>query len=235
MPIDRSNLERQLDELGGSSRWWNERELRDLPAILQQHEQIMAVARGKVGRIRFMRRSWLIVVTDRRLLCLRSNRRFGWRQLEFGAEQMRRITLRIGPFRGRVRVQSAGDTVCLLLPRMDAYEVHRSLNMLAEPAAQLAARPGARRVMRRVVDHILAFPAVALEPESLQRRAAPPAPPAPQLTAPQPPHVTERMESLEEETQQLRQQVEFLEQLLRDRQAREQREKQSLLQESGTR
>jgi hypothetical protein len=233
MPIDRSTLERQLDELGGSSHWWNERELRDLPAILQHDEQVLAVARGKVGRLRFLRRSWLIVVTDTRLLCIRSSRRFGWRQFEIGAEHMRRVTLRIGPFRGRVRVESAGETLKLLLPRMDAYEVHRSLNILAEPAAQLAARPGARRVMRRVVDHILAFPAVALEPETTKRRAAAP-PQQPQLPAPPSPQVTERMESLEEETEELRQQVEFLEQLLRERQAREQRETPPLLQETGT-
>jgi hypothetical protein len=214
MPIDRGTLDQQLDALGGSSRWWNERELRDLPAILEADEEVIALSRGKVGRLRFARRTRLLVVTDRRLVCMRSGRRSGWHQLEVPVEHIRRVSVRIGPFRGRVVVQTAGDTFRLLLPRGEAYELSRTLSSLIVPTPR-GERLGARRVVRRVVDHILAFPAVVLEPEAPKARAStPPAQPA------LPPAVTDRMEQLEDETEELRRQVTFLEQLLRERQQR---------------
>jgi hypothetical protein len=211
MPIDRGTLNQQLDALGGSATWWNERELRDLPTILQQDEQILAIARGRLARWRLtLRRSRLIVVTDRRLVCIRSDARAGWRQVEVGADQIRRVALRIGPFKGRVIVQTAGATFRLLLARSAAYDVHRMLEGIIPQVMQVAGGLGARRVVRRVVDHILAFPAAALDPDV--RRPA--------LPQPRPdPAVVERMSALEEETEELRSQVAFLEQLLRERQA----------------
>jgi hypothetical protein len=212
MPIDRGTLDQQLEALGGSVRWWNERELRDLPAILEADEEVVAIARGKLGRIRFMRRSRLIVVTDRRLVCIRSGRKAGWTQFELRAEQIRRAALRIGLFRGRVIVQTMAGTWRLLLPRNDAYDVSRAITALVDAPQRLNGnRP--RHVVRRVIDHILAFPAVALEPEA-PTRAVPQAP----AVAPVPDTVRDRMESLEDETEELRRQVAFLEQLIRGRQ-----------------
>jgi hypothetical protein len=227
MPIDRGTLDRQLDLLGGSSRWWNEREMRDLPAILQEDEEVIAVSRGKVGRIRFLRRSRLLIVTDRRLLCVRSGRGAGWHQLELPVDQVRRVSVRIGPFRGRVVIHTALDTVRLLVPRREAYELSRTLSSLIVPAGR-EGRDAARRVVRRVVDHILAFPAAVFAPDAPQRRVSHAAPvPAPPL----PPAVTDRMEQLEGETEELRRQVGFLEQLLRERQVA--RAEQPVWQERG--
>jgi hypothetical protein len=211
MPIDRGILEQQLDTLGGSARWWNERELRDLPSVLLHDETLAALARGKLGRLRFLRRSWLVAVTDRRLLCLRSGRGPGWRQFELGMEQVQRVGLRIGPFRGRVVIHTTAGSWRLLLPRHDAYEVYRALEAAARPALKVG-RTTARRVVQRVIDHILAFPAAALEPEAPRRTLPPP-------VAPPTDEVAERVESLQAETEELRQQVAFLEQLLRERQA----------------
>lgn len=212
--MDRSTLTEQLDALGGSSRWWNERELRDLPSILQPDEEVLAIARGKVGRIRVMRRSWLVLATDQRLLCVRSMRGAGWRQFELRADQVRRVSLRIGPFRGRVLVHTVGETYRVLLPRNDAYDVFRALQGIAGLPQITGTTP--RQVVRRVIDHILAFPAAALDPEPPPARRPAVAPPVPP-PAPPPPEVQDRMEQLESETEELRQQVAFLEQLLGDR------------------
>ncbi|MGH7446291.1 MAG: PH domain-containing protein, partial [Longimicrobiales bacterium] len=110
MPIDRGIIDQQLQALGESSHWWDHRELRDLPAVLDAGEQILALARGKIARVRWLRRSWLIVVTDRRLLCQRSAGRTGWRQLEVSALQFTRVAIRVGVFHGRVLLTAGGQT-----------------------------------------------------------------------------------------------------------------------------
>jgi hypothetical protein len=71
-----------------------------------------------------------------------------------------------------------------------------------------------------MIDHVLALPAVALGPDTPSARPPDPdpargraLPPAVQSA------VEDRLQSLEHEVQELRQQVEFLEQLLRQRHA----------------
>jgi hypothetical protein len=203
MPIDRGAIDQQLEALGESSRWWEEREFRDLPAVLRADEHLLALARGKIARLRWMRRPWLIVVTDQRLLCLRSTRRAGWQQLEIAAGQMVRVALRIGPFRGRVIVVGGGRTCRLLVARPDGYKLSSVLSALCAPGKAASTRLRPTLMVRRVIDHVLALPAAALGPDA---PATPKAPP--------PVADTERVQSLEDEVEELRRQVRFLEDLL---------------------
>lgn len=196
-----------MSALGESARW-DQRELRDLPAVLHADEHILAISRGKIARVRMMRRSWLIVITDQRLLCIRSSGRT-WRQLEVPASQISRAALRIGLFRGRVIVVTTAHTYKLLVPRADAYKLLEALSSLASNGEQ-AISFGPTRIVRRVVDHVLAMPAAAMNPNA-------------KLPVPRPPVDSSvrdrRIDLLEEQVQQLQQQVDFLEQLLRERQA----------------
>lgn len=207
MPIDRGLIDQQLKELRESARWWNERELRDLPNVLDVDERILAMSRGKIARLRWLRRSWLIVVTDRRLLCMRSGARASWRQVEVPASQIMRVSLRVGPFRGRVLIEAAGQTYRLLVPRPDAYKLSTALSSYGSPASASVTGFGPVRVVQRVMDHMLALPAAALTPAPAPR----PAPVTDTATA-------ERLQALEDEVGELRRQVEFLEELLRQRQ-----------------
>ncbi|MBR9988494.1 MAG: PH domain-containing protein [Gemmatimonadetes bacterium] len=212
MPIDRGTLDQQLLELHESTHWWDLREFRDLPSVLHGNEQILALARGKIARVRLLRRTWLIVVTDRRILCLRSGGSTGWRQLEVRADQIERATLRVGPFKGRVRVVAGGQTYRLLVPRTDAYKLMTALSGIVTHAKETPSAFGPTRIALRVMDHMLALPGAAL---------APVVPRAITVSVPGPAQsevAEQRLEMLEQEVQQLRQQVDFLEQLLRDRQ-----------------
>ncbi len=203
MPIDRGAIDQQLEALGESSRWWEEREFRDLPAVLRADENLLALARGKITRLRWMRRPWLIVVTDQRLLCLRSTRRVGWRQLEIAAGQISRVALRIGPFRGRVIVVGGARTCRLLVARPDGYKLSSVLSALCAPGKAASTRLRPTLMVRRVIDHVLALPAAALGPDAPAKpKAAPPV------------ADTERVHSLEDEVEELRRQVRFLEDLL---------------------
>jgi hypothetical protein len=208
MPIDRGVLEQQLQMLGESSRWWGRRELRDLPAVLDADERILAISHGKIARVRLLRRSWLIVVTGRRLLCLRSSGRVSWSQLEMSADQITRLALRVGLFRGRVLVEAADRTYRLLVPRDDAYKLLSALASLG-PGDQGETRYGPTRMVQRVMDHVLALPAAAFQPGATRTTGSGSA---------RDTHANDqRVQTLEDEVQELRKQVDFLEQLLRER------------------
>jgi hypothetical protein len=209
MPIDRGVVDQQLQALGEGSRWWNERELRDLPAALHPDEYILAIARGKLARLRWLRRSWLIVVTDQRLLCMHSSSQAGWRQFEVSADQISRVALRVGPFRGRVMVVAGSATYRLLVPRPDAYKLSSALSRVCAPASGAAATFGPVRMVRRVIDHVLTLPAAALGPDSIVVHQTA----LPIDTS----GIDDRFQALEDEVQELRRQVDFLEQLLRER------------------
>ncbi len=206
MAIDRGVIDLQLRALGEGSRWWEQREMRDLPAVLHADEHILAIARGKVARLRWLRRSWLIVVTEKRLLCLRSAGRTSWTQFEVNAGQIARTGLRVGPFRGLVLVVAGGRRYRLLVSRGEAHKLLAALSSLPSDARETRSGFGPTLMVRRVIDHVLALPAAALSP-------LPPGShqPVPVVTA----ITEERMQSLEDEVERLRQQVDFLEQLMR--------------------
>jgi hypothetical protein len=206
MPIDRGVLDQQLQAMGEGSRWWEQRELRDLPAVLHADERVLVITRGKLARaVRRLRRSWLIVVTERRLLCLRSGARGNWRQLEVPGNQMMRVGLRVGPFRGKVLVVAGGHKYRMLVARADAYKLVGALTRLVPSANAAAAGVTPTLMVRRVIDHVLALPAAALNPE-------PPTAPSPAPTDTT--DLDERLHVLEQDVEELRKQVHFLEQLL---------------------
>jgi hypothetical protein len=208
MPLDRGIIDQQLEALGEGSRCWNVRELRDLPAVLHADERIIAISRGKIGRPRWLNQNWLVVLTDGRLLCLRSARRAYWRQLEVPIAAVQRVSLRIGPFRGRVVVVTHGRTFRLLLPRTDAYRLQAALAGMVQPGKALVPGFGPARMARQVIDHVLALPAVALDPHGQQKPAALPAPTADTRA------LEQHVQVLEDQLHLLQQQVDFLEQLL---------------------
>jgi hypothetical protein len=210
MPIDRGLIDRQLQDLGEDSHWWDVRELRDLPSVLSADERILAIAHGKIARVRWLRRPWLIVVTDQRLVCVRSGRGTTWRQLEVPAHHITRVSLRIGPMRGRVLVTAGDRKYRFLVGRPEAHRLLSAISLVNTAANRTVGRFGATRMVRQVIDHMLALPAVALGPEA-QRGL----PPGSTDTA----RLTERLEAMEAQLEALQQHVEFLEQLLRDRQA----------------
>lgn len=211
MSVDRGVIDQQLEALGEGSGWWDQREMRDLPAVLGDEEQIIAIARGKVARGRWVRRSWLIVVTERRLICLRSLRRAGWRQFEASAARLTRVALRIGPLRGRVLVATDGRLYRLLVSKADARKIASALTSVAPPPGA-SDRTTPTLMLRRIFDHVMALPAVALSPTGTAR---PLPPPADQFA------VDERVSALEREVEELRKHVEFLEDLIRHRQSGE--------------
>ena len=215
MPIDRGILEKQLQAIGEGPRWWDCREMRDLPAVLRDREEMLAIASGKVARVRWLRRTWLIVVTDERVIFMRSGRR-AWRQMDIPADQLRRVTMRVGPFRGRVRIMAAGHKYQMLVTRDAAYKIVAAINSIASDLEQVKGF-GPTRIVRRVIDHVMALPVAVAEPVP---GVLPPST-LPQLAAKASAPQDERVHDLESQIDDLQHQVKFLEDLLRERKGAE--------------
>ena len=52
MPIDRGAIDGQLREIGEGERWWEQREFRDLPYVLQPEERLRGLTNGKLVKSR---------------------------------------------------------------------------------------------------------------------------------------------------------------------------------------
>ena len=208
MPLDRGLIDQQLQALGESSNWWDQRELRDLPAVLDPDEQIRAISRGHIARLRAPRRKWLIIATNRRLLFLRSGRRTSWQQLEVSTGQITLVRMRTGVLHGRVLVQAGSLRYRLVVPRADAYKLTAALSSIVKPR-QDEPGFGPTRIIRRMVDHVLALPVATFNPDAPVKPA-----PAPAIDD----VVEKRVSLLEEQVHELQQQVDFLEKLLQQRQ-----------------
>lgn len=210
MAQDRGLIEQQLTAIGEGSRWWEERELRDLPSVLHRDETILGIARGRLGRPAVLRRGWLVVVTNQRLLCIRSQRGRGWRQVEMAVGGIERTALRVGPLRMRLLVTGGGERIRMFLRKDEAYKLSRALTEIAPPPGEMQQGFRPTRMLRRVMDHMLDLPAVALDP-SVPRGQA--------LSSPRPPPPSDdRVHELEHQVDELRQQIGFLEQLLEEKQ-----------------
>ncbi|HEX6925547.1 MAG TPA: hypothetical protein VF167_08955 [Longimicrobiaceae bacterium] len=216
MPVDRGAIDAQLREIGEGEHWWELREFRTLPHVLEAEERIRGLVLGKLllsrrPRLRPARR-WLVVATDERLLCILQER-YARRQVEVRRDQISR--LEHGP---RVRsyqilVESAGRRVRIRIPKKDAVRFSAALTPLA-PQNALAPLPPEVESLAWIpglttVATLPGFSGIV----SKVARLSPPAPPAPgrieQLEA--------AVDQLQADVERLQQQVEFLEKLLDQR------------------
>jgi hypothetical protein len=124
MTVDRSALDAQLRAIGEGERWWEHSEFRELPYILERDESIRGIVEGKLLGRRVPRLlpapGWLIVVTDRRILCLRQER-FARRQVDVPSGQILRIH-QGGRLRGyRIVVETMTRKYRIHIRREDAF------------------------------------------------------------------------------------------------------------------
>ena len=208
MPLDRAIIEQQLAALGEPAQWWERREMRDLPSAMNPDERIQAIAVGRLKRVG-LRREWLIVVTNERLICLQRGN-MGRRQLDLHASEITDVTERVRVFRTRLIVRAYGEVYRLRVKRADAHKLNAALAQLVQTRERpLPVRRTPAVMAQRVIQHMLELPGVALDntprPKALPAPAFDPAP------------LERRLQLLEDEVQRLQQQVDFLEDLLQQR------------------
>lgn len=211
MSVERSTIDAQLREIGEGERWWEEREFRDLPYILDPDERIHGVVHGKLIMSRRPRAlpsaHWLIVATSQRLVCLKRER-VGRQQVDIDLGQVTRLQ-----HRNRMRgVQITLDTphrrYRIRVSKEDAFRFIGALARVAPSAvaagtAATLERPGSTTIpghpgLSRLVSRVLpAAPGYVTRDELRLLETA--------------------VARLEADLERTRQHVEFLEGLLQER------------------
>jgi hypothetical protein len=192
MPVERSAIVEQLAEIGEADRWWGHPEMRELPDILNSEEKIQAVVTGKL-KTRLPRmpqlRSWLMVVTDTRLICVRGGERFGRRQLDIPLKHITTLAHKTWMLRASVTI------------RTSSQRRHRIVIKQGDALKFIAALSSA--VNR-------------LSPAPFMRGALP-APGVEYVLRADLEKVFDRIEMLEDEIDRMQKQVDFMEDLLKRR------------------
>ena len=197
MPVDRSAIDAQLREIGEGERWWEQREFRDLPYILNADERLHGVVLGKLLGARRPRvlpsAPWLVAATSQRLVCLREQR-FGRQQVDIPLSQITGMWQR-SRLRGvEITLQTMGRRFRLRVAKTDAFRFIGAISPLLPnaPAAAVAGEvPGGLRA------RLLPGPGAVTREEFSRVEAA--------------------LERQEKEIERLQQHVEFLEKLLETR------------------
>lgn len=196
MPVDRSAIDAQLREIGEGERWWEQREFRDLPYILNADERIHAVVMGKLLGARRPRvlpsAPWLVVATSQRLVCLREQR-FGRQQVDIPLSQITGMWQHSRMRGVEITLQTMGRRFRLRVAKADAFRFIGALSPLLPnaPAAVAGEVPGGLRA------RLLPSPGAVTREEFARVEAA--------------------LERQEKEIERLQQHVEFLENLLEKR------------------
>lgn len=214
MSIDRGAIDEQLKNIGEGERWWEQREFRELPYILNEDEVMHGLIRGKVlGRRRprlLPAGDWLIAATSQRLLCIRDER-FGRKQIDVPLGQIRTMHHNTGMFAAQITLQTSERSYRLRIAKDEAFRFVGALGPLVpRPQPASTARFGLPAVLNAArLQALPSMPALA--------------------TLPHPDYATRSdllrlegtVERLEGEVDRLQQQVNFLENLLQQRAGRE--------------
>ena len=205
MPVDRGALDAQLKDIGEGDRWWELREFRELPHILNADEKIRGIATGRLvtgwrPRVRAAS-GWLLVVTDQRVICLKQER-VSRRQVDIVPAERMYV---------RTASRMRGYEVTVIGPqhrhRLRVARVDASRFVTAVEA--LFPRPAAR-----IEDSI---PGAAMIEGARRLLAAPSGPPPPLATADELHHLELTVDRMAAEIDALRDRVAFLEELLQKR------------------
>ena len=216
MAVDRGVIDQQLRALREGEHWWESREFRELPHLMYDGERIVGLIRGKVlGRLPQPRpkRSWLIVVTDQRVIFLKAGIIGGLRQMHVSPAGVTRVyhSNRLRSY--QVTIVTTVEKYRIRIPKADAFRfvqalaavipsesVHRlspSLEALSwvPGITTVAALPGVERMLSKAT--VLAAPQPVSRTE-MQR-------------------LEETVEQLQKDVDRLTEQVAFLENLLQKR------------------
>lgn len=108
MPVDRKIVQQQLEALGDFYQFFTSKEIRFLPQILAENETIHGLTSGL-----YEGKTWIIVITDMRLLFLDKGMLYGLRQIDMPLSQISSISHKSGLFFGELQVSTASGAKCI--------------------------------------------------------------------------------------------------------------------------
>ena len=132
MPVEKRVVDEQLRALGHFSRFFTRKEIKYLPEVLSEGETIRGFTSGACDE-----NTWLIVVTDRRLLFLDKGLIYGLKQMELPLHQISAISHETGLVFGEVHVSTAGGTKKInRVPKKDVLKIAQIMSDLLKPASR---------------------------------------------------------------------------------------------------
>lgn len=105
MSVDKEYIDEQIAKLGDFDQYFTKKEIKYLPELINDGENILAMTSGFLDG-----NTWLIVVTDRRLLFLDKGMIYGLKQVEMPLDKISGISHKIGMLMGQISVMTSGGT-----------------------------------------------------------------------------------------------------------------------------
>jgi hypothetical protein len=96
---------KRIAEESGDDGYFTKKELRHLPEILRDMEQVLAFSSGLMDGT-----TWLIVLTDRRIIFLDKGMFFGLKQVAIPLEKINAVSGRTGMFLGDISISDGQGT-----------------------------------------------------------------------------------------------------------------------------
>lgn len=119
MAVDRDTVEQQLESLGDFFQFFTSKELRFLPQILSDGETIHGVTSGL-----YEGKTWVIVITDARIIFLDKGMFYGLRQIDMPLAQISSVSNKTGFFFGEIQVAtSSGSKTIANIARKDVIKI----------------------------------------------------------------------------------------------------------------
>ena len=107
MAVPKKIVKKQINDLGAFDSWFAKKEIAQyLPEVLCEGETILFMTSGTYDRD-----TWLITVTDTRLIFLDKGMLFGFKRHELPYEQMRSISYSLGLTLASVSIDTSFDIV----------------------------------------------------------------------------------------------------------------------------
>ena len=103
MAVDKKVVDEQIKKLGDFNRWFTKKEIKYLPRVLDEGEEVKAMTSGVHEGT-----TWLIVVTTRRIIFLDKGMIYGLKQMEMPLTQITSVSHKTGLMLGEIEINTAG-------------------------------------------------------------------------------------------------------------------------------
>jgi hypothetical protein len=119
MPQPRETVHQQLKRLGSADTWGTKKEIKYLPEALDEDELILGICSGFYDG-----NTWLVTVTDQRILFLDKGMFFGLKQVEVRFPQITSVGHKMGLILAAIEVRTANGTMVIdNIQKSDAIKI----------------------------------------------------------------------------------------------------------------
>lgn len=125
MAVDKSVIDQQIQALGQFDKFFTKKEINYLPEVIVPGETIKGLTSGFHDG-----NTWLITITNRRLLFLDKGMIYGLKQMEMPLDQISTISHKTGLMFGELQISTSGGTK--KVEQIDKKDVAKIAQMISD-------------------------------------------------------------------------------------------------------